>query len=96
MREYKNQNRYFSYKFFIRTLVNGEKHEWLWLMYSESTGNIFCFVCMLFNDNSSGLNPFVKNEFSNWKKSDEKISGHENSSVHRVCTMKWLHRLKFK
>lgn len=99
MREYKNQKRYFSCKFFIRTLVNGEKHERLWLMYSESTGNIFCFVCMLFNDNSSialGYSNFVKNGFSNWKKSDEKISGHENSSVHQVCTMKWLHRLNNK
>ena len=42
------------------------------------------------------MNPFVKNGFSNWKKGDEKISGHENSSVHQVCTMKWLHRLNNK
>ncbi|XP_025198309.1 uncharacterized protein LOC112596744 [Melanaphis sacchari] len=95
LRDYKNQKRYFSCNFFIRTLVNGEKHERLWLMYSESTGNVFCFVCMLFNSNSS-MNPFVKNGFSNWKKGDERISGHENSSVHQVCTMKWLHRLNNK
>ncbi|XP_015377175.1 PREDICTED: zinc finger MYM-type protein 1-like [Diuraphis noxia] len=42
------------------------------------------------------MNPFVKNGFSNWKKGDERISGHENSSVHQVCTMKWLHRLNNK
>jgi hypothetical protein len=95
LRDYKNQKRYFSCNFFTRTLVNGEKHERLWLMYSESTGNVFCFVCILFNSNSS-INPFVKNGFSNWKKGDERISGHENSSVHQVCTMKWLHRLNNK
>ncbi|XP_050532065.1 zinc finger MYM-type protein 5-like [Daktulosphaira vitifoliae] len=67
MRKYNNQKRYFSSKLFIRTLVNGEKHIRLWFMYSESTGNVFCFVCMFFNDNSSVLNPFVKNGFSNWK-----------------------------
>ncbi|XP_026819431.1 uncharacterized protein LOC113558118 [Rhopalosiphum maidis] len=38
------------------------------------------------------MNPFVKDGFSNWKKGDERISGHENSSVHQVCTMKWLHQ----
>ncbi|XP_050066946.1 zinc finger MYM-type protein 1-like [Aphis gossypii] len=45
---------------------------------------------------NSSMNPFVKNGFSNWKKGDERISGHENSSVHQVCTMKWLHRLNNK
>jgi len=42
------------------------------------------------------MNPFIKNGFSNWKKSYGRISGHENSSVHQVCTMKWLHCLNNK
>ena len=61
-------------------------------MYSESTGNVYFFVCKLFNNNDSTSSCFTKDGFSNWKKSEEKVRSHENSPDHQHCSMKWLNR----
>lgn len=88
IRQYKNQNRLLSSKVFSRILANGEKCMRNWLIYSESTGNVFCYVCKLFNKNNT--NKFVNGGFSNWKKAEEKIGGHENSAEHKKCMLIWL------
>lgn len=75
-----------SVNLFQRTLVNGETHIRKCLMHSESTGNIFCFVCKLFSTENRQTNAFVKTGFLNWKKSEEKIRGHENISERKKCT----------
>lgn len=88
IRQYKNQNRLLSSKVFSRILANGEKCMRNWLIYSESTGNVFCYVCKLFNKNNTSK--FVNGGFSNWKKAEEKIGGHENSAEHKKCMLIWL------
>lgn len=50
--------------------------------------NVFCYVCKLFNKNNT--NKFVNGGFSNWKKAEEKIGGHENSAEHKKCMLIWL------
>lgn len=87
-RAYKSQNRYFSPNHFYRTLPNGEKCERNWLMFSESTGNVFCYPCKLFTKNQN--NSFVDKGFSNWNKTEDSICSHENSNEHKRCTMEWL------
>lgn len=84
----KNQNRYFSPNLFYKKLQNNEQCERKWLMFSESAGSIFCFVCKLFSMGCD--NPFVKGGFSNWKKADETVSSHENSKGHNKCMMEYL------
>ena len=91
VRNYKNQKRFLSSQLFVRTLINGEKHDRWWLMYSHSTGNVFCFVCKLFNNDSTSTS-FTKDGFSNWKKSEKKVRSHENSPDHQHCLMKWIYR----
>ena len=87
-REYLKQNRYFSYKYFERILSNGEKCERKWIMYSETSGSVFCYVCKLFSSDQE--NAFVKGGFSNWKKVDETICSHENSKEHSRCMLDWI------
>ena len=50
---------------------NGEKCDRKWLMFSESTGCVFCYVCKLFSTDYD--NVFVKSGFYNWKKAKQTI-----------------------
>ncbi|XP_066590524.1 zinc finger MYM-type protein 1-like [Prorops nasuta] len=86
-RVYKNQSRYFSHNYFYRKLSNDEKCERKWIIFSESTGNIFCYACKLFSTNQT--NVFVQKGFCNWKKAEEVIVGHENSVEHCRCMLMW-------
>lgn len=92
LRKYNNQNRFISNSLFTRVLANGEKHDRKWLMYSESTGCVFCYVCKLFSTNANEESKFVKNGFSNWKKAKEMVNLHENSQEHKNCMITWLSR----
>lgn len=49
-RQHKHQKRYFSKTLFKRKLTNGETQSREWLLYSPSTGTVFCFACKLFGD----------------------------------------------
>ncbi|KYN29410.1 Zinc finger MYM-type protein 1 [Trachymyrmex cornetzi] len=92
LRIYKTQNRSFSSSMFVRVLANGEKHDRKWLMYSESTGCVFCYVCKLFSNANSRESKFVKGGFSDWKKATESITSHENSKEHKDCLIIWISR----
>lgn len=93
-KEFKNFNRSLNISLFELKLPNGEIHLRKWLMFSEHTGNVYCFVCKLFNksNNSSFINP----GFNNWKKSHEKVKEHENSAIHRKLMLIWLDRVNTK
>lgn len=64
------------------SLPNGQSVTRQWLLYSPSSGCIFCFACKLF---SSKHNAFVHG-FSDWKHS-ERIGEHERSEEHRACML---------
>lgn len=95
-REYNQQSRYFSSKYFVKVLKNGEKVERKWVMYSESTGKIFCYFCKLFTNESNSSKMFVKWGFCNWKKIEESLVQHENSQEHKRCTVDFVHFIQVK
>ncbi|XP_076831848.1 kinase suppressor of Ras 1-like isoform X2 [Brachyhypopomus gauderio] len=64
------------------SLPNGQTVTRQWLLYSPSTGCVYCFACKLF---SSKHNTFVHG-FSDWKHS-ERIGEHEGSVEHRACML---------
>jgi len=78
--------RYCSLKLFYMVLINGEKVKRNYLVYSESTGSVFCAPCKLFGSTSV----FSTVGFSNWKHAEKRITSHENSQAHKtnVLTMK--------
>ncbi|XP_065667844.1 zinc finger MYM-type protein 1-like [Hydra vulgaris] len=91
-RMFKNQYRYYSVKYFQKVMNNGEICDRKWLMFSESTGCVFCYVCKLFSTDYD--NVFVKSGFYNWKKAKLTIFSHENSKEHIQCMIKWIEFIK--
>jgi hypothetical protein len=65
--KFKNYNGSLNISLFELKLPNGEIHTCKWLIFSENTGDVYCFVCKLFNksNNLSFINP----SFNNWKTS---------------------------
>ncbi|XP_050523340.1 zinc finger MYM-type protein 1-like [Daktulosphaira vitifoliae] len=80
----KTINRSCKISYFQGTLKNGEKFRREFLAYSETKGVLFCYPCLLFSCKSS----FGSTGFSLWKKADEKIQEHLNSSTHRSNILK--------
>ena len=83
-REFKERGRiktrFFSESLLHRKLPDGEKIKREWLLYSPSTGKVFCFYCKLFEcTNHSSM--FSNEGFDDWKH-PELIHVHERSSAH--------------
>lgn len=82
---YKDKARQLSRHLFERQLLNGEKVPRKWLIYSKSTGCVFCGPCLLFN---GGESQFDKKEgFNDWKNSYHRVSTHENSPTHKLSVL---------
>ncbi|XP_065664586.1 zinc finger MYM-type protein 1-like [Hydra vulgaris] len=62
-----------------RELHNGEFVNREWLLYSPSTGSVFCFAYTLFSSKHSN---FSTTGLDDWKNALKCISGHENGSEH--------------
>lgn len=76
------QYRYLSPAFFKTKLVNGQEIKRSYLIYSESTGKLFCVPCQLFG----GTTILAKEGFDDWKHGDS-LKKHENSSEHKSCML---------
>lgn len=85
---YKNQARYCSRGLFYSTKINGEKYSREWLVYSPSTGCVYCFVCKLFSNSNCTL---ANNGFNDWRNSIV-IKQHENLNCHRAALLTYLTR----
>lgn len=88
-RTYKTNKRRLSKALFDRSLRNGEHVPREWLVYSPSTGNVFCFHCLLFGESPSS---FSTTGFSDWKHSVARVQEHEVSQPHRKAVLLWLAR----
>lgn len=78
--------------FFFKELKNNEKVKRDWLIYSPSTGKVFCFPCKLFGSNAMASNPFCTEGFNDWKHAGQSIPYNENSKEHRRCLMTFMKR----
>lgn len=72
---------------FERTMRNGERK---WLIYSPSTGNVYCLPCKLLGIPETSH--FSGKGFSEWKNSQSRVQNHENSVTHKVCIKDWSAR----
>lgn len=85
----KTQKRFLPPSLFMRKMANGEVVKREWLVYSPSTGNVFCLPCMLFSNQISSF----RAGFSDWKNCHIRASEHENSPEHKTATTAWLTRV---
>ena len=58
------------------------------MIYSQSTGGVFCFVCCLFSQKSTKFST----GFNDWKNANAYAKAHENSVDHRDAMVKWVSR----
>lgn len=92
IRNYKEQNRSFSNKYFTKKIKNGQLLEKSWLCYSTSMGSVFCLVCKLF----SKIPSQYTTGFSDWKHIGPCLESHENSNEHKKSLLVWLTRKENK
>lgn len=85
---YQTQSRYCSKGLFQRKKANGENETREWLVYSPTTGCVYCFVCKLFSNSMCGL---ANAGFNDWKNSIL-ITHHENSTDHRSALLSYITR----
>jgi len=83
--------RHFSNTHFTKTLVNGEKQDRRWLVYSASKDAVFCFACKLFSTKADSLGALGSHKGVNdWKHLSEYLKSHENSKHHKECMFDWF------
>ena len=78
----KDDVRYLNSSLFERKLLNGEKSQRIWLVYSPSKGSVYCAPCFLFDGESAFAD---KDGFRDWKNASLRVSTHENSAKHQSC-----------
>lgn len=86
----------FPMSVFKKIMNNGEVIERNWLVWSQQTSALFCFLCCLFKDpisNEHGgdqTSKFVYKEMDNsWKKAYEKVKSHKCNVKHLQNYIKW-------
>jgi len=87
IRKYSDQNRFLNKNVFFKKLVNGEVVKRCHLVYSKSTGRIYCAPCKLYG----GTTSLGTDGFNDWKNSLI-IHDHDNNAEHRACLRKYLGR----
>jgi hypothetical protein len=84
-RTYPDRKRVLSSEHFRRRKVNGETVQREWLIYSPTTGSVFCVPCKLYSNSTQAL---ATAGFSDWKNAGARFKDHENSADHRACVVK--------
>lgn len=81
-------------KLFKCTLSNSESYTRDWLIYSKSSGKVFCVPCCLFQpvDKKTGFSA----GFNDWKHGNVLIKQHEQSVDHRSNMLAYINRQKQK
>ena len=76
------RTRYLNSSIFFRKLTNGETVKRTWLVYSETSGKVYCSTCKLVSDKENAFT----HGFDDWK-NVHRTTGHENSNAHRNSVM---------
>lgn len=91
-RLYNESKRTLSVNIFQSTLPNGDTVLRDWLLYSQTTGKVFCVPCCLFQPITMKTN--FSTGFNDWKHSNELLKQHEQSQDHRKNVLTYITRKK--
>lgn len=81
--------RKFTKNMYKRNLINGEKIDRVWLVYSISKNCVFCYSCKLFSFENPHLNHLSTIGTNDWKHLPEKLITHERSVQHFKSIEAW-------
>lgn len=80
-------NRYCKKQYFTHVhKTTNEKRLREWLCYSETKGNLYCFICKLEASSNTELHVFCEG-FNDWKNAQLLIERHELSSRHKAAVL---------
>ncbi|KAL4150142.1 hypothetical protein QTP88_003976 [Uroleucon formosanum] len=74
--------RKFTKSLYTRNLINGEKTDRVWLVYSITKNCVFCYNCKLCSSENPHLNHLSTIGTNDWKHLPEKLITHERSVQH--------------
>lgn len=77
---------------FVINKTNGTREKREWLIFSETSGCVYCYVCKLFSKNKSLMMSGCKD----WKNLGHKLSTHENSYDHKNAMLTISRRMSDK
>ena len=81
--------RHFSTSFYTRKLLNGERCDRRWLVYSKESNKVYCFCCKLFGTKSS-VNLLGNDGTNDWRNLGAKLKSHETSDEHMINMKDWF------
>ena len=73
----------------MRKLLNGERCDRRWLVYSRESNKVYCFCCKLFGTKSS-LNLLGNDGTNDWRNLGAKLKSHETSDEHMINMKDWF------
>ena len=79
------KSRFCTENMFYGKKPNGERYRREWLIYSPTTGRVYCFACKLFSSEENS-NKLFNDGFNDWKNS-ALLQQHENGPLHRDCML---------
>ncbi|KAL4104817.1 hypothetical protein QTP88_020093 [Uroleucon formosanum] len=79
-RQYEDGTRKFTRSMIFRKNVSGKQIKREWLMYFPSTGNVYCFLCILFGGSHKVKSQFSEG-FNDWKNASCRMKMHEDSET---------------
>ncbi|KAL8035682.1 hypothetical protein ABFX02_12G113100 [Erythranthe guttata] len=82
-------SRHFSRIFYVRDLLNGEKEDRKWLVYSLVADRVFCFCCKLFRQDKCNSH-LTAEGYKDWRNLGKRLKSHETSRDHLTCMSKWI------
>lgn len=78
---------------FYRLKTNGTKEKRNWLIFSETSKSVYCYVCKLFPDPKQTHQVLVDG-YSDWSRTTRVLNNHETSKSHLTAMVKMLTRSK--
>ncbi|KAL4100735.1 hypothetical protein QTP88_020769 [Uroleucon formosanum] len=76
-RQYEDSTRKFTRSMIFRKHVSGKQIKREWLIYSPSTGNVYCFPCILFGGSHKVKSQFSEG-FNDWENASCRMKMHED------------------
>ncbi|KAK9744147.1 hypothetical protein QE152_g8005 [Popillia japonica] len=78
----------FSEYHYNKILVNGEKLDRRWIIYSQTKDAVYCFPCRIFGleNTNIGSNEGVRD----WNHLGDYFKSYESSRQHKDCMLKWI------
>jgi hypothetical protein len=64
-------------------MANGKRVLREWMVYSQVSGKLFCYICKLLDMDSVSRSSFADDGFNDWKNGKVRIRQHETSDAHQ-------------